>query len=221
MENLIEVKNLSKSYTDKCLFENINFELKLGENLFITGTNGAGKSTLVNILLGFINPDSGSVKIHPEYKKSEFGLVFQDNSVDQYLTVKDFLKLSKIINYKKKENKKILELIDKNLMKKRLNRLSGGEKQKIKIAAGLLHSPKVLITDEVTSGLDAYSRDEIADMIHDYVNTPNVSYISVSHYEEEINRFADKVLILNNGKITLKDNKNKDFTFYEKGEQHA
>ncbi|MGE8016323.1 MULTISPECIES: ATP-binding cassette domain-containing protein [Bacillus] len=207
---LITIENLNKSFKTKQLLKDFSFEFKKGENIFITGKNGAGKTTLINMILGFEKLDKGKISINID--KHDIGMVFQKTDRDQYLTVENELEISKILH----SNSKIDDYVDfLNIedLQRRSSKLSGGEWQKLQVIKAISFKPKILITDEISTGLDYLSRESLYELLKKYLTNNDTTYISVSHYEDEINLFADKVLVMNNGEVEVYDNRNKDFTF--------
>ncbi|WP_193663590.1 ATP-binding cassette domain-containing protein [Bacillus mycoides] len=207
---LITIENLNKSFKTKQLLKDFSFEFKKGENIFITGKNGAGKTTLINMILGFEKLDKGKISINLD--KHDIGMVFQKTDRDQYLTVENELEISKILH----SNSKIDDYVDfLNIedLQRRSSKLSGGEWQKLQVIKAISFKPKILITDEISTGLDYLSRESLYELLKKYLTNNDTTYISVSHYEDEINLFADKVLVMNNGEVEVYDNRNKDFTF--------
>ncbi|PEP21569.1 hypothetical protein CN582_01125 [Bacillus wiedmannii] len=207
---LITIENLNKSFKTKQLLKDFSFEFKKGENIFITGKNGAGKTTLINMILGFEKLDKGKISINLD--KHDIGMVFQKIDRDQYLTVENELEISKILH----SNSKIDDYVDfLNIedLQRRSSKLSGGEWQKLQVIKAISFKPKILITDEISTGLDYLSRESLYELLKKYLTNNDTTYISVSHYEDEINLFADKVLVMNNGEVEVYDNRNKDFTF--------
>ncbi|MGH0780461.1 MULTISPECIES: ATP-binding cassette domain-containing protein [Bacillus cereus group] len=207
---LITIENLNKSFKTKQLLKDFSFEFKKGENIFITGKNGAGKTTLINMILGFEKLDKGTISINID--KHDIGMVFQKTDRDQYLTVENELEISKILH----SNSKIDDYVDfLNIedLQRRSSKLSGGEWQKLQVIKAISFKPKILITDEISTGLDYLSRESLYELLKKYLTNNDTTYISVSHYADEINLFADKVLVMNNGEVEVYDNRNKDFTF--------
>ena len=171
MNNIIEIKNLYKSFGDIKAVQNLSFKVKEGELFAFLGVNGAGKSTAINIICGELKKDGGSVVIdgydlekNAEKIKGLIGVVFQNSVLDRALTVYDNLESRAALYgiYReafKKRLKELAELLEfGDLLKRTVGKLSGGQRRRIDIARALLHRPKILILDEPTTGLDPQTR---------------------------------------------------------------
>lgn len=207
---MIHISGVTKSFDHKSILKGISLDIVEGERVYITGKNGSGKTTLLNILLGFEDPDRGDTSIDANF--SDIQVIYQNQERDQYLTVADEIKLASILHggVLNAEYEQFLDISNK---KKRLSKLSGGEWQKLQVIKSIAANPKVMITDEITTGLDFESRKSLYDILERFLNKNKSTYLSVSHYEEEINLFADRVLTLQDGFLHTYDNKNKDFKF--------
>lgn len=213
MENIIEVKNLSKSFGDFKAVDNISFNVKRGELFGFLGVNGAGKSTTINMLSTLLKNFSGEIKIcglnlgknDAEIRK-KIGIVFQNNSLDDLLTVKENL-ISRAYLYgdDKKKIKKNLDNICEILkigehLNKQFKYLSGGQKRSCDIARALMNTPEILFLDEPTTGLDPKTRKNLWDCI-EYLRTENnMTIFLTTHYMEEAAR-AQNISIIDSGKI--------------------
>lgn len=213
MENIIEIKNLNKSFGDIKAVKELTFRVKEGEFFAFLGVNGAGKSTTINIMCGQLQKDSGSVLIdgydldtNVDVVKTEFGVVFQNSVLDKALTVKDNLESRAALYGITGESfkQRLAELSDllefQNLLKRTVGKLSGGQRRRIDIARALLHHPKILILDEPTTGLDPQTRKTLWTVISDLRKTENMTVFLTTHYMEEA-ADADYVVILDGGKL--------------------
>lgn len=213
MKDIIEVNGLTKTYGDLVAVNELSFKVKKGELFAFLGENGAGKSTTISILCGLLNKDKGNVLIDShdidnelEKIKSEIGIVFQNSYLDNILTVYDNLKSRASLyningdEFKKRLNELSEMLNFKDLLKRPLNKLSGGQKRRIDIARALIHKPKILILDEPTTGLDPLTRKNVWEVIKDLMKKDNLTVFLTTHYMEE-SAEADYVLILDKGKI--------------------
>ena len=210
-----KVKNLSKKYDDLVAVDNISFVVKEGELFAFLGINGAGKSTTINIISGSLEKDTGEVYIdnknidgdHIAFK-SKIGIVFQNSVLDKNLSVKDNLTLRAGLYGMPKtaieENiKKVSELFElKELLKRKIKTLSGGQRRRVDIARALIHNPKILIMDEPTTGLDPQTRSLLWDVIAK-LRENGLSVFLTTHYMEEAAN-ADYVIIIDEGKIVAK-----------------
>ena len=213
MNNIIEINHLSKSFGEVKAVQDLSFRVKEGELFAFLGVNGAGKSTTINIMCGQLLKDSGSVKIDGmdldtslNLIKSELGVVFQNSVLDSALSVYDNLEsraaLYGIIgsDFKARLNE-LAELLEfKDLLKRTVGKLSGGQRRRIDIARALLHSPKILILDEPTTGLDPQTRAMLWKVISSLRKSESMTVFLTTHYMEEA-ADADYVVIIDSGKI--------------------
>ena len=180
MKNIIEIKNLKKSFGSVTAVEDISFSVKEGELFAFLGTNGAGKSTTINIMCAQLERDYGTVFIDGEdidedtvCAKSKIGVVFQNSVLDSTLSVYDNLEsraaLYGIVGEDFKRRFKELSLLFdfENIKKRSVGKLSGGQRRRVDIARALIHDPKILILDEPTTGLDPQTRKMIWKVIID------------------------------------------------------
>lgn len=216
MKNIIEIKNLSKSFRDVKAVDNLSFEVREGELFAFLGVNGAGKSTTINIISGSLTKDSGEVYIDGvntdsafDRVKSEIGIVFQSSVLDKHLTVYDNLKSRAAIygitgeafEGRLRELEELLEL--QGLMKRTLGKLSGGQRRRIDIARALLHSPRILILDEPTTGLDPQTRRLLWQVIERLRVDEGLTVFLTTHYMEEAAE-AGYVVIIDGGRIAAR-----------------
>lgn len=213
MENIIEIKNLHKRFGDVHAVNGLSINVKKGEFFAFLGLNGAGKSTTISIMCGHEIKDSGEIFIdgtnldeNLDKIKAEVGVVFQFSVLDKVLSVKDNLE-SRANLYglnKSKFNERLDELDKllniKPLLKRTFGKLSGGEKRRVDIARALLNSPKILILDEPTTGLDPQSRKIVWNAINKLRKDKQITVFLTTHYMEETTD-ADFVVILDKGKI--------------------
>ena len=209
----IKVKDLSKSYSDIRALKDLSMEINAGILFGILGPNGAGKSTLIKILATLVEPDSGEVFINninliknPRKIRELIGYVAQDISLDKILTGRELLDFqSDLYHINEKEKYERIKLLINQLdmndwIDRKCGTYSGGMKRRIDLAAGLLHLPKVLILDEPTVGLDIESRNIIWQLLKDLKND-GMTIILSSHYLDEIDKLADSLVIIDNGKV--------------------
>lgn len=213
MKNLIEISHLVKSFGDVKAVQNLSFRVKSGELFAFLGINGAGKSTTINIMCGQLPKDRGKVLIDgididsdPNGIKRSLGVVFQNSALDKDLSVQDNLQSrAALYGIKGKEFKERLyelsELLEfKDLLKRTVGKLSGGQRRRIDIARALLHNPKILILDEPTTGLDPQTRSMLWRVIEGLRKNEGMTVFLTTHYMEEA-ADADYVVILDGGKI--------------------
>jgi len=223
--NVIEIKNLTKSYGKARGIIDVSFNVEEGEIFGFIGPNGAGKSTTIRTLLSLIYPTSGSatifgkdcVEFGPEIKK-EIGYLPSEVFYYDNMKVIDLLKYSASF-YKKdcsKRIKELAEIMDLDLNKK-IDDLSFGNKKKVGIVQGLLHEPKLIILDEPTSGLDPLMQQKFFDLL-EQENKKGATILLSSHILGEVQRLCNRVAIIKEGKIikvekisTLQENNHKKF----------
>ncbi len=213
MNNIIEIDNLKKHFGNIKAVDGISFKVKEGELFAFLGLNGAGKSTTISIICGQLEKDEGNVSVggfdtdnSADDIKRMIGVVFQNSVIDKMLTVYDNLEckaamygiVGAAFKQKLKELSKLLEL--EELLRFTVDKLSGGQKRRIDIARALLHSPKLLILDEPTTGLDPQTRKNVWQAIEKLRKEQGVTVFLTTHYMEEA-ADADYVVILDSGKI--------------------
>lgn len=214
MKDIIEINRLSKSFGDVKAVQDLSFRVKEGELFAFLGVNGAGKSTTINIMCAQLSKDSGSVLINgndldkdSDEIKKELGVVFQSSVLDSALSVYDNLESRAALygivgdEFKTRLNE-LTEILDfKDLLKRSVGKLSGGQRRRIDIARALLHRPRILVLDEPTTGLDPQTRRLIWDVISTLRKTESMTVFLTTHYMEEAAE-ADFVVILDGGKIS-------------------
>ncbi len=216
MNKIIEIRNLNKSFGNIKAVNDLSFNVAEGELFAFLGVNGAGKSTTINIICGQLSYDSGSVIIdadnlnsNSQSIKNALGIVFQNSILDKALTVYDNLESRAALygiygNKFKARLNELAELLDfKDLLKRTVGKLSGGQLRRIDIARALLHNPKILILDEPTTGLDPQTRKTLWNVISILRKEKNMTVFLTTHYMEEAAE-ADYVVIIDSGKITAK-----------------
>lgn len=212
-KNIMEVNHLSKSFGEVRAVQDLSFRVKEGELFAFLGVNGAGKSTTINILCGQLAKDSGSVQIcgmdpgaNECAVKRSLGVVFQQSVLDRSLSVRDNL-VSRAALYGISGSaleRRLIELdhlLDfRDLMKRPVGKLSGGQRRRIDIVRALLHRPQILILDEPTTGLDPQTRKLLWDAVSQMRVRQHMTVFLTTHYMEEA-ADADFVVILDGGKI--------------------
>ena len=216
MKNIIEIKNLDKSFREVHAVNDLSLKVKEGELFAFLGVNGAGKSTTISIMCGTLPKDGGEViidgkNVDTDMKEitKELGVVFQTSVLDAKLSVKDNL-LSRASLYgimgaeAKQRIKELASLLNfTDLLNRTFEKLSGGQRRRIDVARALLHRPRILILDEPTTGLDPEARKTLWQVITDLRKQENMTVFLTTHYMEEA-ADADYVVILDNGKIAAK-----------------
>lgn len=213
IERIIDIKHLDKSFQDVHAVNDLSFHVKQGELFAFLGVNGAGKSTTISIMCGCLKKDSGEVTIDGKNIdtdmrtiSAEIGVVFQNSVLDSHLSVKDNLSaragLYGIYGAEaKKRIDELAELLDfKDILKRQVGKLSGGQRRRIDVARALLHNPKILILDEPTTGLDPQTRKTLWEVVDNHRKQQGMTVFLTTHYMEEA-ADADYVVILDSGKI--------------------
>ena len=206
-ETVIKVSNLVKSYSDVRAVDGISFSIERGEVFSILGPNGAGKTTTVEILEGVRNRTSGDVQVlgqDPEKSRSlvfKVGILPQDFSFVYNSTPKEALDFYKGTLRASSDLHEILEMVElEDKSSTPFQKLSGGQKQKLGLALSLVNNPEILFLDEPTSGLDPRARRNIWKVIKG-LKDAGKSILLTTHYLEEAELLADRVAIMNKGKI--------------------
>lgn len=206
--NIIETKNLTKNYGKNRGIQDINISVKEGEIFGFIGPNGAGKSTTIKTLLNFIYPTSGSSKIlgmdivEDSSKIKEYiGYVPSEVRYYDDVKVKDIIKYSK--SFYSKIDQEYVDKICNELeldMNKKMGELSLGNKKKVSIAQALIHSPKLLILDEPTNGLDPLMQNKLFNILLKEKEKGNTVFLS-SHNLTEVQNLCDRACVIKDGKI--------------------
>jgi ABC-2 type transport system ATP-binding protein len=215
---VIETFNLTKKFDKITAVDNLNLQIEEGEVFGLLGPNGAGKTTTIKMLATLLKPTSGSAKVNgfdilkePSQVRKSIGIVFQEPSSDELLTGYENLKLHALMyGIPKSEIEKsindVLELVE--LSERRndiVKKYSGGMRRRLEIARGLMHKPKILFLDEPTLGLDPSGRKKMWEYIQRLVKELNVTILLTTHYMEEADFLADRVGIIDHGKIVALD----------------
>ena len=214
---IISFENISLSYGNRLILDNISFQINEGEIYGMLGPNGVGKSTIFNLITGLIKPQNGNIKInntnvlnYPIYlrtKKFKVGYVPQYggyfNDLTLYQNLKSIAEI--VINNKNSEEDKINELITKfeleNLKNIKAKFLSGGQKKKLVIAMSLLSDPKVLLLDECFAALDVLTIKMLQEIIVNLQKEKQITICICDHQARDLLACVDMAMILNNCKI--------------------
>jgi multidrug/hemolysin transport system ATP-binding protein len=212
MDMIIKVENLKKSYGDLLAVNDVSFDVKRGSLFAFLGPNGAGKSTTINMMTTLLKQDEGFVylngKTEADYIRNKIGVVFQENVLDEDLTVKENLFVRGALYLKSKgEIKERYDMLSSFLglssyENQRFKTLSGGQKRRAEIARALFSNPEILLLDEPTTGLDPETRQIVWKLILDLKNQKGLTVFLTTHYMEEAAN-ADHVVIINQGKIIV------------------
>ena len=221
INSIIEFENISLSYGNRQILENINFKINEGQIFGMLGPNGVGKSTIFNLITGLINPGSGKIKIagedvteYPIYlrtKKFKVGYVPQYGGSFNDLSLHDNLKAISelVIDNKNYRLERVNYLISKfeldNLKDIKAKFLSGGQKKKLVIALSLLSEPKVLLLDECFAALDVLTIKMLQEIIVNLQNESRITICICDHQARDLLACVDVAMILSNGKIIAQD----------------
>ena len=219
--SIVEFENISLSYGNRLILDNLNFKINEGQIFGILGPNGVGKSTIFNLITGLINPAAGNIKIsgevvtnYPVYlrtKKFKVGYVPQYGGFFGDLTLQENLRAVSeiVIENKNYRSEKIDYLISKfeldNLKSIKAKFLSGGQKKKLVIALSLLGDPKVLLLDECFAALDVLTIKMLQEIIVNLQSENRITICICDHQARDLLACVDVAMILNNGKIIAQD----------------
>ncbi len=213
----ISVRDLTKTYDEIEAVRGIDFEVARGETFGFLGPNGAGKSTTISMLCTLARPTGGSARVagmdvvsERDSVRRSIGLVFQDTTLDNYLSAEQNLRLHAELYGMPRESiaprmQTVLEMLQ--LWERReslVGTFSGGMKRRLEIARGLLHSPRVLFLDEPTIGLDPQTRSSIWSYITKLEDEQDVTIFLTTHYMDEA-EYCDRIAIIDRGKIVALD----------------
>jgi ABC-2 type transport system ATP-binding protein len=219
--NMIEVQELSRNFGPLVAVDKVSFQITEGEIFGFLGPNGAGKTTTINMLCTLLKPTAGRATVNgydvlrqrSEVRRS-IGLIFQEPTLDEYLTAEQNLrfhayayKIPKEVREKRIDE--LLELVElSDRRKNKVRTFSGGMKRRLEIARGLLHNPRVLFLDEPTLGLDPQTRRHIWDHILTLRRQNNLTIFLTTHYMDEAEN-SDRITIIDRGRIIALDTPDK------------
>jgi ABC-2 type transport system ATP-binding protein len=207
----LEIRDVVKSFGDRRALDGVSLELRPSEILGLLGPNGAGKTTLVRSVVGRVRPESGIVSVfgrppdHPE-SKARVGYVTQEIALYPLLSPAENLDAfgrfqglrAEALSTAVAEGLRWTGLAER--ARERTERLSGGMKRRLNIAAGTVHGPRLLLLDEPTVGVDPQSRERIYEMIEE-LRRRGVSILYTTHYMEEAERLCDRIAIIDHGRV--------------------
>lgn len=212
MNDLLELKNISKNYRNKKVIENINLSIQSGEIVSLLGPSGCGKTTLLNIILGLTQQTDGQLFFNGQditkqpMQDRGFNIVFQDFALFPHLNAYDNIVYglkNKKEGMSKMEVQEYIDFLELTPhLHKKIHELSGGQKQRVSIARTLVMQPKILLLDEPLSALDGVIKESIKERIQSIARKFNLTTIIVTHDPEEALTLSDKVLIINEGTVS-------------------
>lgn len=222
MEYTLDIKDLSKSYSDFTL-NHIDFQIPKGVIMGLIGENGAGKSTIINLLLNEIKKESGSIHIFGKDMDSEekaikqhIGVVFDECNFIETFKVKHLNTIFKDVYTAWDEDLYFSYIKRFDLPQdKKIKAFSKGMKVKLSFAVALAHHPKFLVLDEATSGLDPVMRDEVLDILQEFIQDEDHTVLLSSHITSDLEKIADYIAFIHKGNILF--SKPKDELLYEYG----
>lgn len=207
---MLKIKNLKKNYGD--FFLDCSLEVKSGQISGLIGQNGSGKSTTFKSILGLVYPDGGNISIFgKDYRnltiedKEKIGVVLSDSGFSGYLRIKDIIPVLENL-YHTFDKSFFLEQVQRFQLPldKQIKDFSTGMKAKLKVLVAISHNAKLLILDEPTAGLDVAARDELLEMLREFMEKDeNRSILISSHISSDLESLCDDLYMIHDGKIIL------------------
>jgi len=207
--SLIVAENLSKSYGKVVAVDSLNLSLDEDSVTGLIGPNGAGKTTTIKMILGLLKPDRGWVKVFGQDPwdntaiRSMIGVVYENAFFPSHQKTLEYLKrVCRVFGVSESRANQVLELVSlQEASDRKINALSAGMLQKFAIAHALIHKPKLVVADEMTSNLDPQARSELLDLVLQLHMDEKVTFLLSSHILPELSRVCDSVAIINRGKV--------------------
>ena len=216
----LQIEHLKKHFgqgeLETQVLKDLNFDVKEGEFVVLTGASGSGKTTLLTILGGLLSQSSGDILYNDqplfdrskanEVRLHEIGFIFQESHLVPYLTVEEqLITVGREAGMSKGDAKKrACQLLDEIGLSHRLkvypNSLSGGEKQRVAIMRAFMNHPKIILADEPTASLDASRATDVVEMIRDYIHDMDMVGIMITH-DQRLFDYADRVIYLDDGQL--------------------
>ena len=211
MSNVIECKNLTHYYGERCIYENLNFTVQKGRVTGLLGKNGTGKTTTINIMNGYLQPKSGncfllgepSHNLSPETKQ-RIGLLIEGHVQYSFFDIEQIEKFYSAF-YPKWKKEPYYELMSKLKVapKQKISKMSCGQRSQVALGLILAQDPELLILDDFSMGLDPGYRMLFVDYLREYVKAENKSVFITSHIIQDLEHLVDDCLILDYGKVLL------------------
>lgn len=209
-EQCIQVKNLTKSFSGRKVINDLSFEVYKGEVFALLGHNGAGKSTTIDLILGLKCPDEGNATIlgmdavkHRKKVFEKVGVQLQHTQYQNMMTVEEACMEYASLYEKPSDYKALLHSFGlSDLKKSYINKLSGGEKQKLSVVLALIGNPEIVFLDELTTGLDVAARREVWRTLK-HLKEKGLTIFLTTHYMEEAQALCDHVCIIKSGEKVI------------------
>ena len=212
MSTCIEVNEMTKSFCGRTVVNGLSFSVETGEVFGLLGHNGAGKSTTIDLMLGLKKPDKGTARIfgmNPRnHRKAVFervGVQLQSSHYQNNIRVDELCKQMAALYRDPEDYRKLLEFFSlEKLEKSQVNKLSGGEKQRLSVALALINKPEIVFLDELTTGLDTAARREVWRHLKELKKRGTTIFLT-THYMEEAEALSDRIGIMKNGRLLVCD----------------
>ena len=207
MKNIVEIKHFSMDFGSKTVIKDLSFDVRAGEIFGLLGSNGSGKTTTLRALLGFYTPTGGELlidgkKYDPEdtnitigYLPEERGLYKKETVIDNMVYFGELKGLKDPKDWSLKYLKRV-KLEDK--ANEKLEKLSGGQQQKVQLGVTIMNNPKLLILDEPTKGFDPMNRRLLMEIIEE-AHKKGAAIIMITHYMDEVEKLCDRAILLKDG----------------------
>lgn len=198
---MISINNVKVSFNEKMALDiNKTIEINDGDRVGIIGSNGAGKTTLIKAILGLVDY-KGTIKT--SVASEDIAVHMQNNEYIDTVNIRTIMEA--ILGQKLEDNKEVMDMIEffdfKDCLKKRFKHLSGGQKQRLTLILVICQNSPITMFDEVTSGLDFETRQRLMDKLDSFYKDKNTTLLITSHYYEELDNLANKILYLDKGKV--------------------
>ena len=206
---LVQLEHVMKEYGSFAL--ELNMQIPENQIIGLIGANGAGKSTTFKLMIGLIRPDQGNAEVFGRNaaelgaeEKQKIGVVFSDSGFSEYLRVQQLIPVMKRFypDFQEKEFRKKCERF-KIPLNKQIKDFSTGMKAKLNVLLALSHDSSLLLLDEPTAGLDVVAREEILDLLREYMEIPGRTIVISSHISGDLEHFCDDLYMIHEGKIVL------------------
>ena len=205
MSSILEVKNLTKKFSDNTAVDSISFEIPQGICFGLLGPNGAGKTTTIEMMEGILKPTSGNISYSgrtiDDVYRQEVGIQFQHTAIQDFLTVKETLNMFTSFYQKTLPIDEVIETCAlESILNRDTRKLSGGQKQRLLLALAILNDPKIVFLDEPTTGLDPQARRNFWQLV-DKIKKQKKTVILTTHYMDEAESLCDEIVVMDHGKI--------------------